>query len=70
MGHGDPTDKASWQWDQTSNHSCLEVKAVIINLVIGLGSHRVDKISSRFHHNSFSRVSGTEISVTYISLLG
>lgn len=69
MGHGDQTAKASWRKNQTSNHSSLEVKAVILKLVIGLGSHWVDRISSRYHHNSFSHASLTEIDLTYISLL-
>lgn len=70
MGHDDQTAKASWPWNQTSNHSSLKVKTVIINLVIGLKGQLIDIISSRYHHNSFAHAFGTEIDVSNISLLG
>lgn len=69
-GHDAQIAKASGQWNQTSNPCSLEVKAAITNLVICLGSQWVYIISSRYHHNSFSHVSGTEIGVTYTSLVG
>lgn len=69
MGHGDQTAKASWRWNQTSNHSSLELEAVVINVVIELRSHSVNVVLSRYHQNSFAHASGTEIDVTYISLL-